>query len=398
MVSANDLYTDYVKAKNQPEEGEDPEKLKRSLIELLNNDLGGIHYSFKFVNEGTSDPTLEQYSKLLDYATDNGAGDLPRKVDNLYKILYDGVDRSVSNFSSTVLQMIDKEGNSAPLKFQPETSVANTIEIPKVERRDVSRDCLMIMLVGQRILTTNRFFTLYEGIFMFNKETETNIQLAAKLYTFKSLIESFKMEIPTIPGHVLPKKDSHKELIKNTLQGINTQLPKEVKGTGATHSVISEMLNLSEHILKAQGEYEDTLMKLEGRNMDFDFKDRENTIVINNLISNLDKMRRDLESESGERERQEMLTVEARKRLEVVSRERDRLQEQLSRIQVVLGGSTMPEPQPQGESINVTVSDESGSRTKTIRGFYDFDNRNKFYGNDNKTYELDTETGKWTEM
>ena len=88
MVRAIDLYTDYVKAKNQVGGGEDPEKLKRSLIELLNNDLGGTHYSFNFVNEGTSDPTLEQYSNLLDYATDNGAGDLPRKVENLYKILY----------------------------------------------------------------------------------------------------------------------------------------------------------------------------------------------------------------------------------------------------------------------------------------------------------------------
>ena len=350
MVSATDLYTDYVNAKNQPDGVKDPEKIKRSLIELLNNDLGGVNYKFNFVNDTPSDKTLEQLSVLWDYSTDNGAGDLVLKVDNLYKNIYDGVvDRSVSNFSSTVLQMIDKEGNSAPLKFQPETSVANTIEIPKVERRDVSRDCLMIMLVGQRILTTNRFSTLYDEIRSFDK-SETNIQLAAKLHVFKNLIQSFKMEIPTIPGLVSPKKDSHKELIKNTIAGIDTQLPQKVEGTGATHSVISEMLNLSEHILKAHGEYEDTLKKLEGRNMDFDFKDRENIIVINNLISNLDTMSKDLESITNERDQQKRLADETRNQLKTVSLERDQLLEQLARIQGILGGPTMPEqPLPEAE-------------------------------------------------
>ena len=396
MVRAIDLYTDYVKAKNQVGGGEDPEKLKRSLIELLNNDLGGTHYSFNFVNEGTSDPTLEQYSNLLDYATDNGAGDLPRKVENLYKILYDSVDGSVSKFSSTVLQTQNKEGISAPLRFQPETPVANTSEIPNVEGHNVFRDGLLIMLVGQRILTYARFLTLYDGIDMFDKKTETNIQLAAKLYIFKSLIESFKMEIPTIPGHVLPKKDSHHELIKNTIMEINTKLPQKVEGTGATHSVISEMLNLSEHILKAHREYEDTLMKLEGRNMDFDFKDRENTIVINNLISNLDKMRRDLESESDERKRQEMLREEARNRLEVATLERDRLQEQLSRIQAVLGSPIMPEPMK--STISVSISTKDGASMQQITGSFDPDNANVFYDdNNNKTYGYDTQTGAWTE-
>ena len=394
MVRAIELYTDYVNAKNQVGGGEDPEILKRSLIELLNNDLGGENYRFNFdgVNEGTPDKTLEQYSGLWDYATDNGTGDLVDKVDNLYKSIYNSVDVSVTNFSSTVLKTEDKNGNRISIPFQPENTEANISEIPNVEGHDGDRAGLMIMLVGQRILTNDRFSTLYDGIVFFDK-SESNIQLAAKLYVFKNVIESFKMDIrEAIPGLVLPKKDSHKELIKNTIEQITTELPTSVEGTGAAHSVISEMLYLSEHILSAHSDYEETLTKLIKRNEEFDHKDRENTIVINNLISNLDttsndlqeaqneraglvaslrestaafassavqleeqtaqldavtverdrldaslgEARRQLEAVTGERDRLDASLGEATRQLEAVTGERDQLQEQLSRIQAVI--------------------------------------------------------------
>ncbi len=383
MVSAIDLYTDYVNAKNQVNGGKDPEKIKRSLIELLNNDLGGDNYKFNFVSEGTSDKTLQQLSVLWDYSTDNRAEDLMVKVDNLYKIIYDGVDRSVSNFSSTVLQMIDKEGISAPLKFQPETSVANINEIPNVEGHDILRECLMIMLVGQRILTTNRFSTLYDEITSFDK-SETNIQLAAKLHVFKNLIQSFKMEIEFLyafgnPFQVSPKKDSHKELIKNTIYGIDTELPQKVEGTGATHSVISEMLNLSEHILNAHGEYEHTLMKLQDQDMLNHNKETENIIVINNLISNLDTMSKDLESRTNER---------------------DQLLKQLSSIKDILRVPKMPEQppteaEPQSEPSLQTI--KVGG--EIIQGTYGTSTEGQrdtqvFYGLNGSMYIKD-QTGAW---
>jgi chromosome segregation ATPase len=205
---------------------------------------------------------------------------------------------------------------------------------------DFKKYYLKIMLVGQRIITAERFDTVYNNIVVRDiTEINRGLRLAAKLKEFKDLVVEFKnfitAEIKDDPK-LLPVKDLHYELIKNTINGITTNLPESVDGTGATHSVISEMLNLSEHIMNAEGEYDLLIGKLQSMKETEHENNMNNKIIIDNLIrtneSLVDEQITARENLIGAREE----LAKAKEALSGTEKQRDNLQTQLTSAQGTL--------------------------------------------------------------